>query len=204
MRVLHRNKEIQSDISAVQISIWNNGKEAIWQDNVIEDIQIKTDPPVQILEVKTRKINRQAINFSYSGDYLIEGYLPLNWKVLEKDDGALLELIYAGPPDIEISVEGDIEGQDGVQKYIREGSTSLAVFGRLLIAFVIPLILLGGILKTKFVSRINLDKIKPPFLSGLLNLLAGIFALGVFFGFIYIFVQVSIFIIPYKAAPFGF
>lgn len=204
LRVLHRNEEIQSDISVAQISIWNNGKEAIWQNNVIEDIQIKTNPPVQILEVKARKINRQAINFSYNSDYLIEGYLSLNWKVLEKDDGAFLELIYAGPPDVEIFVEGDIEGQDVVQKYVEEDASSFAVFARGLIVISMTFLVMIGISKTKFVSRIKLEKIKPPFLSGLLSCLAFLLVIGGFFGFIYIFAQVSKFIIPFKAAPFGF
>ncbi|MDP2954592.1 MAG: hypothetical protein Q8O76_14915, partial [Chloroflexota bacterium] len=56
LEVLHRGKPVSgSDITAVQIAIWNAGKQSIRPENVLDGISIFTQPPVPILEASIRK-----------------------------------------------------------------------------------------------------------------------------------------------------
>jgi hypothetical protein len=43
--------------------------------------------------------------------------LPIKWNVLLKEDGAYLDLIYNGSPDVKIAIDGIILGQDKIEIY---------------------------------------------------------------------------------------
>jgi hypothetical protein len=111
LRVLYRNGEIQSDITAAQVAIWNRGKQPIAASDVLTPVRIIAKPRVHILEAVIAKISRRDIKFAIDVSQLAEGAIPLAWKILERDDGALIQLIYAGGPDTAIGVEGVIVGQ---------------------------------------------------------------------------------------------
>jgi hypothetical protein len=47
-------------------------------------------------------------------DELQKGRVTTDWDILERNDGGIIQLIYAGKPDVHIQVEGVIEGQPSV------------------------------------------------------------------------------------------
>jgi hypothetical protein len=111
LRVLHNNEEIKGDVTAVQIAIWNNGREAIVQENILTPVKIVTRPAVQILEATIRTQSRKEIEFSLDNRLLKEGVVPVSWRILEQSDGATVQLIYAGPVETKIDLEGAVVGQ---------------------------------------------------------------------------------------------
>jgi hypothetical protein len=77
----------------------------------LSEIRITTTPRVQILEATIRKVSRGEAGIARDATRLSEGIVPISWTILEENDGAILQLIYAGPPATKISVQGTIVGQ---------------------------------------------------------------------------------------------
>lgn len=112
LKILYRNQEIKTDVTAVQIAIWNRGKEAIKAEHVLTPIEIATKPGVPILETRILRASREHVSrFTVDVSRQSEGIVPVSWRILELDDGAVVQLTYAGSADTEIVITGVIEGQ---------------------------------------------------------------------------------------------
>jgi hypothetical protein len=111
LRVLHNNEEIKGNVTAVQIAIWNNGREPIVREKILTPVKIVTRPPVPILEATIRTQSRKEIEFSLDNRSLKEGVVSVSWKILEGADGATVQLIYAGPLETKIDLEGVLVDQ---------------------------------------------------------------------------------------------
>lgn len=110
----YANKEIKSDITAVQIAIWNQGKSPIKKGSILKPIVLRTENGVPILEVSIRKISRDVTNLVLDSQDNDKGRVTLSWDILERNDGGIVQLIYAGGPETKITVDGVIEGQEGI------------------------------------------------------------------------------------------
>lgn len=69
---------------------------------------------VNILEAKIRKTSRDVVQFTIIDSLVTSREIPVSWNILEKDDGATIELIYEGDPHAVISVDGVIVGQSQI------------------------------------------------------------------------------------------
>ena len=101
-----------SNVTAVQVAIWNRGKESIQQGDILQDITIRTDPPSLILEASLRTQSRGVVGFvlGNSSVSLANGELPVSWRILELNDGASIQLIYLGSDSVRLSVGGVVRG----------------------------------------------------------------------------------------------
>ena len=120
LRVLYQNEEVKTDVTALQLAIWNRGREPILKDNILKQITIVTHPFVKILEVSVQKPSRSVIEFSVDHSPVREGVVPLSWKLLEQSDGAIVQLLYAGPPQVDVSLEGIVLGQTKITRLVYE------------------------------------------------------------------------------------
>lgn len=102
---------VQSDITTTQVAIWNHGKAPIRRSDVLQPIVIYTDPRTPILEAFIRKTSRDVIGFSLNSEEIQFGRIHVSWDVLEQGDGGLIEVIYAGSPEVDFKCEGVIVGQ---------------------------------------------------------------------------------------------
>ena len=116
LNISYEGKSIKKDVTAIQIAIWNRGKRSIKLDHIIKAIEIYSNPKVKIIESSVRNISRDAIGFSLSNDDLEKGILKVNWKILEKNDGASIQIVYIGPDDIDFKIRGSVEGQKEIIK----------------------------------------------------------------------------------------
>jgi hypothetical protein len=114
LRVLHGDQDIKGDATAAQVAIWNGGTESIRPESVLAPVRIVLRPTVPILEAKIRKETREIIGTAVDASRIAYGVVPVSWKILEHNDGAVIQLIYAGPTETEIVVEGIVEGQPAV------------------------------------------------------------------------------------------
>jgi hypothetical protein len=67
-------------------------------------------------EASIRKKSRDVVSVQLDQSRLNQGILGLSWNILEKNDGAVIQLVYAGPPSIHLIASGVIEGQTGISR----------------------------------------------------------------------------------------
>jgi hypothetical protein len=105
------------DVTAAQVAIWNEGKQSIREENILEDVVICADPPVPILEASIGQYSREVTKFTLVGtpESLASGRVPVSWYILENKDGASVQLIYVGTEEVDFYVEGVIEGLRGIK-----------------------------------------------------------------------------------------
>lgn len=112
------------DITATQVAIWNAGDKSIRKENILKEVVIYTDPPVKILEASIVKAHRELevtnLNILESDKLMDNGKICVSWDILEKNDGASIQLIYLGSSDVEIGVNGLIEGGGEIKRVGRE------------------------------------------------------------------------------------
>ncbi len=116
LRVYMGDQMLQSDVTAAQIQIWNQGKEPIKPGDVLAPLTIRTNPSVPILEATIRKSSRDVVHLSLDREHFKDGIVTLSWNILEQRDGGVLQLIYAGGPTTEIAVSGVIVGQRAIRR----------------------------------------------------------------------------------------
>lgn len=124
LKVLYRDESLGDiDITAVQLAIWNAGYESIKKGHVRKEIVVTTNPQVRILEASVRTESPDTgFNLLESTDLKAKGRVPVSWEILEKNEGASIQLLYLGTPDVDISVEGLIEGQGRAKRIVTSSS----------------------------------------------------------------------------------
>ena len=111
LSISHNGKKISGNVSAAQMAIWNAGKRPIRENDTLSPIVISTGGGQPVLEARIRKTTRPIINFTLDTTRADEGKLQINWRILEKDDGAVIQLIYVGDQEVPLQVSGSIVGQ---------------------------------------------------------------------------------------------
>ena len=140
---------ITQDVTAAQIVIWNNGKKSIRRENILgpsASLFIETGTEHPIIEAKVLKVSRnEIVNPEVDDSTINKGQLRVVWKILEKNDGILLQLIYFGNEKTPINALATIEQQGEIRTVSHKGRTyklSILDFFPLLLAFMI----IGGVI----------------------------------------------------------
>jgi hypothetical protein len=126
LKVYFEGKLLERNVTAVNIAFWNAGKTPIKKDEVLEKLEFRTPKNVPILEVKLTKVSRDVVGLEIDRTKLPEGILPLSWKILEKNDGAVIQVIYAGTANDELSAHSVILGQEQIDSIKYPGSIKSA------------------------------------------------------------------------------
>jgi uncharacterized protein YcbK (DUF882 family) len=111
------NKVIDTDITAAQVLLWNNGSKSIKRENILKPIVIYTENNIPILEATIRRSSREVTQLALSTDETQQGRVTVLWNILEQNDGGIIQLIYAGDTNVQIRVDGVVEGQPHNEKY---------------------------------------------------------------------------------------
>ena len=117
-------KAITTDITATQIAIWNAGRMPIKRADVLKPVIITLPVAVPILEASLRKVSRDVTNVTLDETAPARNQVGVQFDILERNDGCVIQLIYAGLPDAPITVSGVIIGQHGPQELRYAGSIS--------------------------------------------------------------------------------
>jgi hypothetical protein len=116
IRATFENKDVKTDITTAQLAIWNQGSESIKAVNVLKPVVIRTEDGSPILEATIRKTSRDVTGLQLTTDEISKGRLGVSWNILEYGDGAVLQIMYSGTPDVHFLVDGVIEGQEHVKQ----------------------------------------------------------------------------------------
>jgi hypothetical protein len=111
MVVRYGNDVLGSDITAVQIVFWNEGKRAIKRPDILKPITIQTEKNARILEVSNLSCTREVIHPDLTRSALGNGVTTVTWDILEESDGCTAQIIYEGKPDLNVYLDGIVENQ---------------------------------------------------------------------------------------------
>lgn len=111
LQVLYRGKDLNKNVTALTLYLWNDGKLPIKAEDVLQPLEVQLDPDSEILDARILRVSRPVTKFA-KGEVLEskKNSLPLSLAILEKGDGAALQIIYTGKPDAAVSVLGTIIG----------------------------------------------------------------------------------------------
>ena len=165
LKVLLRDRPIRSDVTAVQVAFWNAGNEPIRPEDVLEPIVLRLlGPRAQLIEATLRKVSRPVVapelvliyphasKSQTRGGSISQGAasgtsqgapsgIRILWKILEKNDGGVIQLVFSGNPKAFVIAEGTLIGQRTIS-HPSAGArydTAVALMGSLL------MIIVGGV-----------------------------------------------------------
>lgn len=96
LTVLFNGKPIQGDLTAAQFIIWNSGKAPVRHEDILKPIVLMTASNHPIYEATIRHVSRDVVGFQVATNHLAEGKLGFDWKVMEHNDGASIQILYGG------------------------------------------------------------------------------------------------------------
>jgi hypothetical protein len=196
---------LKGNLSSAELQIWNAGKEPIRDTDILKPITIRMPSNEAIYQV-TWQGTRDVIGFTNFGGS--NGVVNLDWKILERNDGVKLQIIYNGSTHLPYSVDGVIEGQsefrvaspkdkgtflDWLSFGILIGITALCMFG---------LSKFGDYLDKAYVN--DLKKRYPKWVKFPLGIVATCYAIGGFVVSIALGTIISEWIVGSQTPPFGF
>lgn len=105
------DKPITGSITAAQIAFWNAGDESIRPEHVLSGMVIHTGNFAPIIEARIRKKSRGIVDIKLDNSEINKGAIGISWNILEKHDGGIIEIVFAGGINTEIEAKAVIEGQ---------------------------------------------------------------------------------------------
>lgn len=111
LQVSMDQKPVNGDVTAAQVAFWNAGDRPIRQDEVLRPFSVQTKNGARILEARLRKVNRDVAGIALETGQAENGLILIRWKILERNDGGIIQLIYEGDDNVPILADGIIEGQ---------------------------------------------------------------------------------------------
>lgn len=111
LQVLYKGKDLNADVSAVTVYLWNDGKLPIKAEDVLDPVNVHLNPTCTILDTRLLKVSRPVTKF-VKGEATgpAKNVLPVSFAILESGDGAAIQIIYTGDPGTEITIGGTIVG----------------------------------------------------------------------------------------------
>lgn len=116
LTVAYDGVPVTTDITAVQIAFWNRGDESIRDSHVLEPLRFSTKNGEPVLEARLRRTSRTVADIKLDRRLAKDGTVQVDWRILERGDGGVLELIIAGATDAEIDASAVVEGQPILQR----------------------------------------------------------------------------------------
>ena len=108
--VLHQNRRVgENGITEVLIYFWNSGTLPVLHSEVLKQFTIRIH--AEILHYSISKLSRDIVNLQAScSDEVPREKLILSFGVLEPGDGATIQIIYDGFPDVQVEFDGACVG----------------------------------------------------------------------------------------------
>jgi hypothetical protein len=121
VQVLYQGHPVgNTNVIEVVLYFWNGGKLPIRTEDVLDPVAIQLSSG-EILESRIVHISRSVTKFEiHPVAESLRNVVPISFGILEHDDGAAIQLIYAGKSDAAITVRGTIVGA-GTPRFFSEG-----------------------------------------------------------------------------------
>jgi hypothetical protein len=120
-----RGKPIAGNLTAAQFVIWNAGKAPIRHADILRPLVLMTASNCPIYEATIRSVSRPVIAFQLVTNEIASGRLGFDWKILEYNDAASIQVLYGGDQELGFSEVGVMVGQNSVPfQYLNTKRTS--------------------------------------------------------------------------------
>ena len=114
LSVTHNGQVMTGDIMAVHVAIWNQGRKSIEPTYILRPLIIETEKNVPILEASILKTNHDVIGLKLDESKCDQGKLEVSWTILEHRDGGIVQMIYEGSPELQITANAVLKGQRAI------------------------------------------------------------------------------------------
>jgi hypothetical protein len=115
LTVNYLGRQIKGDLCVAQFAIWNAGNEAIhFPSDKLKDIAIVAKSGAQILQAELRESTIPEIGMKLNTQDMQNGKVGVDWRVLEHNDGGVIQIVYEGSQDAIFQADGMIEGQRAI------------------------------------------------------------------------------------------
>ena len=143
---------VREDVNSLRLFLWNEGKLAIRPSHVLMPIGVSfADPSVEILDVRLLSTSRREIVRPRASVRPTQDSGPtveFRFDILDYQDGMSYQVLFAGPTDAEVLVNGAVEGAERVVsnaemangfwwQFVRNGIVSLARIGLFVLVLVV-------------------------------------------------------------------
>jgi hypothetical protein len=108
--VSYRGKPVNGNVTAMQIAIWNAGREPIKGDDILDPIILRTGTN-QIMEASILKATRSVSEFQIASNNVAPAGIGMKWRILEENDGVLLQIVCSGDTNVPVTLNGVLVGQ---------------------------------------------------------------------------------------------
>jgi hypothetical protein len=112
--------KITNDLTAATVAIWNAGNEPILHNDILSPIKIVTSNHTPIYKRILARTSRAEADIRLLPPTSLDE-VQLDWKILENDDGLVLQVIYGGDSSVKLSVEGSIVGKRAPEEKLATG-----------------------------------------------------------------------------------
>lgn len=114
LQISAAGRPIAGPVTAVQIAVWNAGNRPIrYVEDVIEPIRFYASAP--ILSVRILRMSRPAAKIEIDDSAARTGAFYLRFRILERGDGALIQVTYEGNETVPFGASGEIVGQGPIR-----------------------------------------------------------------------------------------
>lgn len=108
LKVVRRDgAPVETDVTAVRVYFWNDGRKPMLQDDVLEPFRLSVKAPAEILDFRVLQESRPQITRQ-----VVErventtDQLAISFRVLERREGLTLQLVVAGDPNTPVLAQG--------------------------------------------------------------------------------------------------
>ncbi|MGA2853335.1 MAG: hypothetical protein ABSE90_04320 [Verrucomicrobiota bacterium] len=123
--VTYRGTKVEGDLTASQVAVWNAGDKPIRSEDILKPATLRTSNGCPILQVVILKPPRDVTGFELDQSQIMSGRLGMNWKILEQNDGALIQIVYAGKTDLRMFLDATIVGQRSAAEAKQPGASAI-------------------------------------------------------------------------------
>lgn len=102
---------VDRDVIAAQVAFWNEGSQPIRPDHVLSPLVLRTGRDSRLIEARLSKVGRDVSGIALDLTRLGENEVRVNWGILERRDGAVVQLVYLGDTATQVTATATIEGQ---------------------------------------------------------------------------------------------
>jgi hypothetical protein len=112
--ITYKDHELTKNVSAAQIVIWNAGKRPIRREDVLSPYVISLQGSHPIVTAKIVGLSNPVTEFRVIETNMQSGQLAMDWRVLEHNDGAVVQVLYEGNTTVPIQLNGISIGQRSI------------------------------------------------------------------------------------------
>jgi hypothetical protein len=81
---------------------------------MLRPLVIEIDNHAPILEATIQRVTHDVVELRLDESKCDQGRLGVSWQILEEHDGGIMQIIYAGSPDLPITAHAIVEGQRSI------------------------------------------------------------------------------------------